>query len=71
MKHTELLGFWNFPLSSILENREHNVSETGSVPSSGEGGKTPTQLGPLERAFPPHLRTETDPVSEMSYFSVF
>jgi hypothetical protein len=46
-------------------------------PSSGEGGKTPTQLGPLGRAnlnlskgpnwvgvFPPHLRTETYPGSE-------
>jgi hypothetical protein len=51
-------------------------------PFSGEGGeKTPTQLGPLERAnlnhwaqlsrclLPHlHLRTETDPVSETSCF---
>jgi hypothetical protein len=40
--------------------------------SSGEGGgggeKTPTQLGPLERANLNHWRTETDPVSETSCF---
>jgi hypothetical protein len=28
----ELLFFWNFPLSGILENRKHDVSETGSGP---------------------------------------
>jgi hypothetical protein len=28
------------------------------------GEKTPTQLGPLERANLNHLRTDTDPVSE-------
>jgi hypothetical protein len=27
----QLLGFWTFPLSSILETRKHDVSETGSV----------------------------------------
>jgi hypothetical protein len=32
------------------------------------GEKTPTQLGPLERANLNHLRTETDPVSETSCF---
>jgi hypothetical protein len=42
-------------------------------PSSGERGKTPTQLGHLERAnlnhwTVIHLRTERDPVSETSYF---
>jgi hypothetical protein len=38
----------------------------------------PVQLAPLERAnlnhwtiLPPHLRTETDPVSEMLCFLVF
>jgi hypothetical protein len=36
----ELLGFGLFPLSGILENRKHDVSETGS----GVGReKTPTQ----------------------------
>jgi hypothetical protein len=46
-------------------------------PSSGEGA-TPTLLGRLERAnlnpkkvSPPHLSTETDPVSEMLCFLVF
>jgi hypothetical protein len=28
---TELLGFWTFPSSGILENRKHDVSESGSV----------------------------------------
>jgi hypothetical protein len=53
-------------------------------PSSGVGGKTPTQLGSLDRVqwlrlalsmgpnwvgiLPPHLRTETDPASETSCF---
>jgi hypothetical protein len=47
---TELLGFWTFPASGILENRKHDVSETGSVSVLRWGGKTPAQLGPLERA---------------------
>jgi hypothetical protein len=36
-------NYWVFgltPLSSILKTREHNVSETGSVAFSGEGGDT-------------------------------
>jgi hypothetical protein len=28
---SELLGFWTFPSSGILETRKHDVSETGSV----------------------------------------
>jgi hypothetical protein len=44
-------GFWTFPLSGILETRKHDVSETGCFRPQVEGGnKTPTQLGPLERA---------------------
>jgi hypothetical protein len=39
-----------FPSSGILETREHNVSKTGTVCPQVRGGKTPTQLGPLERA---------------------
>jgi hypothetical protein len=41
---------------------------------SPQVGEENTQLGPLKRAnlypgvFPPHLRTETDPVSETSCF---
>jgi hypothetical protein len=46
--------YWVFgfcPSSGILENkREHNVSETGSVSSSGKGWETATLLGPVERA---------------------
>jgi hypothetical protein len=37
-----------FPSSDILENRKHDVSETVSVSFLRWGGKTPTQLGPLE-----------------------
>jgi hypothetical protein len=56
-------GFWRrcitqnywvfglFPSSGILENRKHDVSETGSVSVlRWRREKTPTQLGPLERA---------------------
>jgi hypothetical protein len=47
-------NYWVFGLflwSGILENRKHNVSETGSVSILKWGGvKAPTQLGPLERA---------------------
>jgi hypothetical protein len=37
------------PSSGIPENRKHDVSETGSVSVLRWGGKTLTQLGPLER----------------------
>jgi hypothetical protein len=83
-------NYWVFglcPSSGILETRKHSISETGSVSVLRWGGKTPTLLGPLERAnlkqslalskgpnrvgvFPPHLRTETDPVSETLCFLV-
>jgi hypothetical protein len=46
-------NYWVFglcPLSSILETRNCNVSETGSVSGLRWREKTPTQLGPLERA---------------------
>jgi hypothetical protein len=39
-----------FPSSGILENRKHDVSETGSGSVLRRGGKTPTQFGHLERA---------------------
>jgi hypothetical protein len=66
-------------INGILETRKRNVSETGSVSVlRWGGGKTPTQLGPLERAnllslgqcLPHHLRTETDPVTETLCFVV-
>jgi hypothetical protein len=49
------------PSSSILETRKYNISETGSVFVLRWGGKTPIQLGPLERAnvihfFPQNVR---------------
>jgi hypothetical protein len=42
--------FGLFPLFGILGIRRQDVSETGSVPILRCGGKTPTQLGPLDRA---------------------
>jgi hypothetical protein len=46
-------NYWVFglcPSSGILENREHEVSDTGTVSVLKRGGKTPTQLVPLEKA---------------------
>jgi hypothetical protein len=46
-------NYWVFglsPSSGIIETRKHDVSETGSVSVFRWGGKTSTQLGPLERA---------------------
>jgi hypothetical protein len=65
-----------FPSSGILGNAKYDVSETGCVSLIRWGGKTPLQLGPLERANlnrwtqlkrclnPTRLITETYPVSE-------
>jgi hypothetical protein len=40
-----------YPSSGILENRKHDVSENECFRFQVKGGeKTPTQLGPLERA---------------------
>jgi hypothetical protein len=59
-------GFGRFQTSGILETRKYDVSETGSVSVLRWGrGKTPTQLGPLERA---NLNHWTDPFSETSCF---
>jgi hypothetical protein len=43
-------GFGFLPSSSILENRKHDVSETGSVSILRWGGETPTQLGPHRKS---------------------
>jgi hypothetical protein len=40
---SKLQNYWVFglcPSSGILETRKHNVSETGSFPSSDEGAET-------------------------------
>jgi hypothetical protein len=67
--------YWDFglcPSSDILKKLENTTfRKLDLFPSSGEG-ETLTLLGSLERAnfipvievSPPHLRTETDPVSE-------
>jgi hypothetical protein len=62
--NTQNLGFWT--LSIIWYFKEHNVSETGSVSSSGEG-ETPTLLGSLERANFIHW-SMLGPVIEVSSF---
>jgi hypothetical protein len=64
-------------VASILKTRDHKVSENASVSvlrwGRGETycvGSLRANLGywilrnPTEYVFPPHLRTETDPVSE-------
>jgi hypothetical protein len=44
-------GFGLFPSSGVLGSRNTTFWKLDLFPSSGEGGKkTPTQLGPLERA---------------------
>jgi hypothetical protein len=52
------INYWGiglFPSSGILGNRKHDVSETGSVSVLRcGGGETPTQLGPLDRAYLNH-----------------
>jgi hypothetical protein len=50
-------GFGLFPSSIILETRKH-VLETGSASILRWGGKTPTQLGPLEGANLDHWMME-------------
>jgi hypothetical protein len=68
-------NYWVFglcPLSSILETRKHNVSETGCFHSQvrGAGGKTPTLLGPIERANLNYKVTRKHNVSETGSVSV-
>jgi hypothetical protein len=67
--------FGLFPSSDILGTRKHDVSETGSVSVSGVGGKTSTQLDPLDKAnlnhwTPPHLRPQTYIFPQTSFFLV-
>jgi hypothetical protein len=55
-------NYWVFelcPLPSILETKKKTMFQKLNLfPSSGKGGgKTPTQLGPLERANLNHWRT--------------
>jgi hypothetical protein len=42
--------FGLFPSAGILETRKHDFRKLDLFLPSGEGGKTSTQLGPLERA---------------------
>jgi hypothetical protein len=59
--------FGLFPSSGILENRKHDVSETGSVSIlRSRGETTPTQLDPLERA---NLNHWTTPIRYTQLFN--
>jgi hypothetical protein len=45
-------NYWLFglcPSSGILETRKHNVSESGSVPSAGEGKENTYSVGSLRK----------------------
>jgi hypothetical protein len=55
----ELLSFWTLSIAQYSKKiREHNVLETGSVSVLRSGGeRTPSQLGPLERANLNHWTT--------------
>jgi hypothetical protein len=52
VQQSELLSFWTLFIVQYSKKLENNVSETGSVSvlRSGGGGRTPSQLSPLERA---------------------
>jgi hypothetical protein len=50
-------GALDFVQRTGLKELGHSVSETGFFPSSGEGRKTPTILGLLERANLNHWTT--------------
>jgi hypothetical protein len=59
----KLQNYWVFGLflsSIIVGTRKYDILETGSVSvlRREEGGKTPTQLGPLDRANLNHWRTQ-------------
>jgi hypothetical protein len=77
-------GSLGFLTSSIIQysrtQKNTPFQKLDVFPSSGEGCETPNLLGPLERAYlnhcpvspTPHLRMETDPVSEtFVFFCVF
>jgi hypothetical protein len=60
-------GFGLFPSIGILGTRKHDVSETGSLSVLRYGrGKTPTHLGPLDRA---NLNHWTTPVRFTQLFN--
>jgi hypothetical protein len=58
--------FGIFPSSGIVGTRKHDFSETGSVSVHMCGGKTLTQLGPLDRA---NLNHWTTPVRFTQLFN--
>jgi hypothetical protein len=60
--HRIFLDFFHRP---VLKKTQRFRNWICFRPQVKVGEKTPTQLGPLERA---HLRTETDPISETSCF---
>jgi hypothetical protein len=46
-KHSELMGFYIFSSSGILENRKHDVSEIGCFRPQLKGAEDTYSVGPL------------------------
>jgi hypothetical protein len=58
---TYCMYFWTFSIVRYSREQKHDVSETASVSVlRWSGEKTPTQLGPLERANLNHWTTQSD-----------
>jgi hypothetical protein len=61
----ELLGFWIFSVISILKKLENTLfQKLDQFLSSGEGGDIHSVDWRERGVSPPHLRLETNPVSE-------
>jgi hypothetical protein len=50
VQHSELIGFWPLSIVRYSKKLENTAFRKLDISSSGQGEKTPSQLGPLERA---------------------
>jgi hypothetical protein len=58
VQHSELLSFWTLSIVQYSKKLENTTFwKLDLFPSSGRGGRTPSQLGPLERANLNHWNT--------------
>jgi hypothetical protein len=48
--HTELLGFWRFPLSGVLGSKNTTFRKLDLFLFSGEGGEDTYSVGPLRKS---------------------
>jgi hypothetical protein len=56
---SEFLSFWTLSIVQYSKKFENTTfRKLDLFPSSGQGGKTPSQLGPLERANLNHWTTQ-------------